>query len=54
MMEDVYKRQVQLYTYAAKGQNEPAFGIAAVLVIIVLIINLLTNYLSKRFSNKNK
>ena len=45
---------VQLYTYAAKGQNEPAFGIAAVLVIIVLVINLLTNYLSKRFGNKNK
>ena len=45
---------VQLYTYAAKGQNEPAFGIAAVLVVIVLVINLLTNYLSKRFSNKSK
>jgi phosphate transport system permease protein len=41
---------VQLYTYAAKGQNESAFGIAAVLVIIVLAINLATNYLSKRFN----
>lgn len=45
---------VQLYTYAAKGQNEPAFGIAAVLVIIVLIINLLTNHLSKRLSNRER
>lgn len=45
---------VQLYTYAAKGQNEPAFGIAAVLVIIVLIINLLTNHLSKRFSSRER
>ena len=53
-MESGATLTVQLYTYAAKGQNEPAFGIAAVLVIIVLIINLLTNYLSKRFSNKNK
>ncbi|MEF9864069.1 MAG: phosphate ABC transporter permease PstA [Christensenellaceae bacterium] len=39
---------VQLYTYAAKGQNDAAFGIAAVLVVIVLIINISTNYLSKR------
>ncbi len=44
---------VQLYTYAAKGQNESAFGIAAVLVVIVLAINLLTNDLSRRF-NVNK
>lgn len=41
---------VQLYTFAAKGQNDYAFGIAAVLVVIVLGINLLTNYMSKRFN----
>jgi phosphate transport system permease protein len=40
---------VHLYTFAAKGQNEYAFGIAAALVIIVLAINLLTNYMSKRY-----
>ncbi|HBU12659.1 MAG TPA: phosphate ABC transporter permease PtsA [Clostridiales bacterium] len=45
---------VQLYTYAAKGQNEYAFGIAAVLVIIVLVINLLTNYMSKKFNVNHK
>ena len=44
---------VQLYTFAAKGQNDYAFGIAAVLVIIVLCINLTTNYMSKKF-NVNK
>ncbi len=40
---------VQLYTFAAKGQNDFAFGIAAVLVVVVLIINLLTGFLSKKF-----
>lgn len=54
MMESGATLTVQLYTYAAKGQNDAAFGIAAVLVVIVLAINLLTNYLSKRFSNRNK
>ncbi len=44
---------VQLYTYAAKGQNDSAFGIAAVLVLIVLVINISTNYISKKF-NVNK
>ncbi len=43
---------VQLYTYAAKGMNDAAFGIAAILVLIVLVINLSTNYLSKRLTNK--
>ncbi len=52
-MESGATLTVQLYTYAAKGQNESAFGIAAVLVIIVLAINLLTNYMSKKF-NINK
>lgn len=54
MMESGATLTVQLYTYAAKGQNDAAFGIAAVLVVIVLAINLLTNYLSKRFSSRNK
>ncbi|BDF58559.1 phosphate transport system permease protein PstA [Christensenellaceae bacterium] len=54
VMESGATLTVQLYTYAAKGQNDAAFGIAAVLVVIVLTINLLTNYLSKRFSSRNK
>ncbi len=53
-MESGATLTVQLYTYAAKGQNEPAFGIAAVLVVIVLVINLLTNYLSKRLRTKER
>jgi phosphate transport system permease protein len=48
-MESGATMTVQLYTFAAKGQNEYAFGVAAVLVIVVLCINLLTNYMSKRF-----
>jgi len=52
-MESGATLTVQLYTYSAKGQNESAFGIAAVLVIIVLTINLMTNYMSKKF-NVNK
>lgn len=33
---------VQLYQYAERGQNDVSFGIAAILVLIVLGINLLT------------
>lgn len=51
-MESGATLTVQLYTYAAKGQNDIAFGIAAVLVIIVLVINLLTNYMSKKYKIK--
>ena len=49
-MESGATMTVQLYTFAAKGQNDYAFGIAAVLVIVVLCINLLTNHMSKRFN----
>ena len=37
---------VHLYTSAAKGDNETAFGIAAALIIIVLAINIATNKIS--------
>lgn len=48
IMESGATLTIQLYTSAAKGQNNIAFGIAAVLIIVVLIINFLTNYLNKR------
>ncbi len=40
---------IQLYLSMSKAQYDVAFGIAAVLLVIVLVINLLTKYLSKRF-----
>ena len=44
---------VELYRYAySRGDNETAFGIAAVLIIIVILLNLLTRYSARRL-NKN-
>ena len=40
---------IQLYLSMAKAQYDDAFGIAAVLLIIVLFINFLTKVLSKKF-----
>ncbi|WP_342756448.1 phosphate ABC transporter permease PstA [Kineothrix sedimenti] len=40
---------IQLYLSMSKAQYDVAFGIAAVLLIIVLGINFLTKYLAKRF-----
>lgn len=40
---------VQLYLSMSKGQYEVAFGIAAVLLIIVLIINFVTKLLTRKF-----
>ena len=40
---------VQLYLCMSKAQYDEAFGIAAVLLVIVFMINLTTKYLSKRF-----
>lgn len=39
---------VQLYLYMQKGQYEAAFGIACVLLIIVLALNFLTKLLAKK------
>ena len=40
---------VELYRYAySRGDNETAFGIAAVLIIIVIILNTLTRYIAGR------
>ncbi|HKL98355.1 MAG TPA: phosphate ABC transporter permease PstA [Mobilitalea sp.] len=41
---------IQLYLSMEKGKYDTAFGIALVLLVIVLGINLLTKYLSRKFS----
>jgi len=42
---------VELYRYAySRGENEVAFGIAAVLILIVISLNLLTRYIAGRLS----
>lgn len=41
---------IQLYLSMSKGQYDIAFGIACVLLVIVLAINLLTKYLTSRFN----
>ena len=40
---------IQLYLSAQKGEFDVAFGIAVVLLVIVLLINLATKRLAKRF-----
>lgn len=40
---------IQLYLSMAKAEYATAFGIAVVLLLIVLVINWLTKYLAKRF-----
>ena len=46
---DVYKRQIQLYLEMAKGNYEVSFVIALVLVVIVLGLNMLAKWISRRF-----
>lgn len=43
---------VQLYQYAGRGQNEVSFAIAAVLILIVFVINLLTRVIEKRLKKR--
>ncbi len=43
---------VQLYQYMLKGQNEYAYAIAAVLMVIVLAINLLTRLMIRGMKSK--
>ena len=46
---------VELYRYAySRGLNDVGFGIAAVLLIIVLILNLATRLISSRLEKKRK
>ena len=45
---------VQLYLCMSKAQYDEAFGIAAVLLVIVFLINMLTKYLSQKLDVSNK
>ena len=43
---------IELYLQMAKGKYDVAFGIACVLLVLVLIMNLLTKYLAGKFDNR--
>ncbi|MBO5292375.1 MAG: phosphate ABC transporter permease PstA [Lachnospiraceae bacterium] len=45
---------VQLYLSMSKAKYDDAFGIAVVLLVIVLAINFLTKYLTKRFDVRSR
>ena len=49
IMESGGPLTIQLYLSMAKAEYSTAFGIAVVLLIIVLFINFLTKYLAKKF-----
>lgn len=50
IMESGGTLTIQLYLCMSKAQYGEAFGIAAVLLVLVLGINMLTRYLSKKFN----
>ena len=43
---------IELYLQMAKGKYDVAFGIACVLLVLVLIMNLLTKYLAGKYNNR--
>ena len=45
---------IQMYLSMQNGEYEIAFGIAVVLLILVLLINFLTHYLSSKFDVSKK
>lgn len=46
---------IQLYLSMSKGEYDVAYGIALVLLVIVLVINLLTKFIAKKFDvNRSK
>lgn len=45
---------IQLYLSMSKGEYSVAFGIALVLLVIVLCINFLTKFLAKKFDTRKK
>lgn len=49
MLESGGTLTIQLYLSASKGEFQSAFGIAVVLLVIVLVINLATKALAKKF-----
>ena len=50
IMESGGTLTIQLYLCMSKAQYSEAFGIAVVLLVLVLGINMLTKYLSKKFN----
>lgn len=50
VMESGGTLTIQLYLSMQKGEYEAAFGIACVLLVIVLAINLLTKFLASKFN----
>lgn len=54
IMESGGTLSVQLYLSMSKGQYDTAFGIAVILLMIVLLINLTTKLLTKRLSVTNR
>lgn len=54
IMESGGTMTIELYLRMSNAEYDNAFGIAAVLLIVVLFINLMTKYFSKKFDvNKN-
>ena len=49
IMESGGTMTIQLYLSMSKAQYDVAFGIALVLLVIVLVINILTRFLSRKF-----
>ena len=46
---------VQLYQYAMRGEHlSVSFSIAAVLIVVVLLINIATKQLTKALNRKNQ
>ena len=45
---------IELYLQMAKGKYDVAFGIACVLLALVLLLNLLTKYLAGRLNVENR
>lgn len=50
IMESGGTLTIQLYLSMAKAEYEVAFGIAVVLLVIVLVINMITKYLAGKFN----
>jgi len=45
---------IQLYRFTSIGDNEPAFGIAFILIIVILFINMLIKFITKKFTKEGR
>lgn len=54
IMESGGTLTIQLYLSMQKAEYEVAFGIAVVLIVIILCINFLTKYLARKFDVRNR